>query len=44
MKTLQAIQVSTPLQDGYQLFALSDKWAELLPKKVPLRFSFFRSI
>lgn len=36
---VQGLDTST---DGYRLQAVADQWAELLPSRVPLRFSFFR--
>ncbi|KAJ0407987.1 hypothetical protein P43SY_000191 [Pythium insidiosum] len=36
------LRPATPLPEGYQLYPIADQWAELLPAKVPLRFSFFR--
>ncbi|KAI9915165.1 hypothetical protein PsorP6_008187 [Peronosclerospora sorghi] len=36
------IQRNPSLPDGYQLFPIADKWAELLPERVPLQFSIFR--
>ncbi|KAF4322760.1 hypothetical protein BBO99_00001406 [Phytophthora kernoviae] len=44
LKHLKPIDIkrNPSLQDGYQLFPIADKWAELLPERVPLQFSLFR--
>ncbi|TMW56347.1 hypothetical protein Poli38472_006357 [Pythium oligandrum] len=44
MKLLKPLELqpTEPLADGYRVFPVADKWAELLPDKIPLRFSFFR--
>ncbi|CAH0518413.1 unnamed protein product [Peronospora belbahrii] len=44
LKNLKLITIkrNPSLSDGYQLFPIADKWAELLPERVPLQFSLFR--
>ncbi|KAL4087444.1 hypothetical protein PRIC1_013336 [Phytophthora ramorum] len=44
LKNLKPITIkrNPTVPDGYQLFPIADKWAELLPERVPLQFSFFR--
>ncbi|DAZ94791.1 TPA: hypothetical protein N0F65_002404 [Lagenidium giganteum] len=41
-KTASTAVAAEPLSDGYRLVTVMDQWAELLPPRVPLRFSFFR--
>ncbi|POM64207.1 Hypothetical protein PHPALM_20293 [Phytophthora palmivora] len=44
LKNLKPITIkrNPSLPDGYHLFPIADKWAELLPERVPLQFSLFR--
>ncbi|ETI52559.1 hypothetical protein F442_04284 [Phytophthora nicotianae P10297] len=44
LKNLKPITIkrNPSLPDGHQLFPIADKWAELLPERVPLQFSIFR--
>ncbi|EEY57878.1 uncharacterized protein PITG_00465 [Phytophthora infestans T30-4] len=44
LKNLKPITIkrNPSLPDGYQLFPIADKWAELLPERIPLQFSIFR--
>ncbi|TDH65509.1 hypothetical protein CCR75_005118 [Bremia lactucae] len=46
LKNLKPITIkrNLSLADGYQLFPIADKWAELLPERIPLQFSFFRYV
>ncbi|CAH0494065.1 unnamed protein product [Peronospora farinosa] len=39
---LITIKRNSSLLEGYKLFPIADKWAELLPERVPLQFSLFR--
>ncbi|KAL7693122.1 hypothetical protein Plhal304r1_c005g0022391 [Plasmopara halstedii] len=44
LKNLKPITItrSVSVPDGYQLFPIADKWAEMLPERIPLQFSLFR--
>jgi hypothetical protein len=44
MKNMKPVQLrlAEPLTDGYRLRPVSDEWSELLPDRIPLRFSIFR--
>uniref|UniRef100_A0AAV1V3J1 Uncharacterized protein n=1 Tax=Peronospora matthiolae TaxID=2874970 RepID=A0AAV1V3J1_9STRA len=44
LKRLKPITIkrNSSLPDGYQLFPIADRWAEMLPDRVPLQFALFR--
>lgn len=46
MKNMKPVELrlTEPLADGYRLWPVSDQWSELLPDRIPLRFSIFRCV
>lgn len=42
MSSSSTMEATARADDGYRLVTVQDQWSEMLPPRVPLRFSFFR--